>query len=527
MTNRQLQSLVTAVLILAVLFPVALSIWFAKNNASRTFNQELETYTARTQARIGMVIDQARETLQVLNELQSEPCSPEHLMSLRRLSYTHRYIQEIIWLDGLTPRCSSLESSSSQPPLPKPDAINAGGYRAWYTSRSDLGMNFQMVAIGLKRYVVIIDPLSFIDTVPFSSNPLHLALFGTLSNRVIASTSTLNPEVLEIAQREHLSKVTLDGNRYELQPMPQFNLMVVSWASLAPQEKAWRDQLAVWMPVSIFISLLAAAFISRLLTRMQTSRYRLANALKHRALTLHYQPVVELQSGRVVGAEALVRWQQSDGTQLSPDVFITLAEQTGMINELSRYVVDNVFAEMAEWLREHPTQHIAINLAAQDLTSTVLLDRLNELCDEYGVAHHQIAIELTERSFAQPEITGPILARYRQAGYPVCIDDFGTGYSSLSYLQELDVDVLKIDKSFIAALDRKRVTPHIIDMARSLELEMVAEGVEDADQEAWLHRHGVQYGQGWLYSKALPGPAFIAWAERNLGQNEDESLLES
>ena len=104
----------------------------------------------------------------------------------------------------------------------------------------------------------------------------------------------------------------------------------------------------------------------------------------------------------------------------------------------------------------------------------------------------------------------------REAGHALYIDDFGTGYSSLSYLQNLKVDILKIDKSFVDSLEFQNVTPHIIEMAKSLGLAMVAEGVETQEQRQWLAEHGVQYAQGWLFSKAQPKADFIAWAERNL-----------
>ena len=142
---------------------------------------------------------------------------------------------------------------------------------------------------------------------------------------------------------------------------------------------------------------------------------------------------------------------------------------------------------------------------------------MSQLLNKWQIHPRQIALELTERGFADPKISAPAIAAFRRSGHPVYIDDFGTGYSSLSYLQDLDVDTLKIDKSFVDALEYKNVTPHIIEIAKSLKLAMVAEGVETAGQLAWLHRHGVQYGQGWYYSKALQKTEFILWAENNLG----------
>jgi len=177
---------------------------------------------------------------------------------------------------------------------------------------------------------------------------------------------------------------------------------------------------------------------------------------------------------------------------------------------------------MGEWLRQHPDQHISINLAPTDLISGAVPPLLSRLLNQWQLPPSQIALELTERGFADPTVSAPAIAGFRRAGHSVYIDDFGTGYSSLSYLQDLDIDTLKIDKSFVDALEYKNVTPHIIEMARSLNLAMVAEGIETEGQLTWLRRHGVQYGQGWFYSKALPKEAFIQWAEQNLDPESHE-----
>ena len=223
-----------------------------------------------------------------------------------------------------------------------------------------------------------------------------------------------------------------------------------------------------------------------------------------------------LDSGKITGAEALSRWPQPDGSLLSPNIFIPLAEQTGLTSKLTRLVIEKVFEDMGEWLRHHPHQHISINLSPADLFCVELPQVLSRLLNHWQIQPQQIALELTERGFADPNTLLPAIAAYRRNGHPVYIDDFGTGYSSLRYLQDLEVDTLKLDKSFVDALEYAQVTPYIIEMAKTLQLNIVAEGIETPCQEKWLREHGVQFGQGWLYSKALPKEAFILWAENNL-----------
>jgi sensor c-di-GMP phosphodiesterase-like protein len=155
-------------------------------------------------------------------------------------------------------------------------------------------------------------------------------------------------------------------------------------------------------------------------------------------------------------------------------------------------------------------------LSVDDLRSPKLPILLREQLQHWNIAAQQIILEITERGFVDPQTTLPVIASYRQAGHRISIDDFGTGYSSLSYLQRLDVDTLKIDKSFVDTLEYKPLTPHIIEMAKALDLATVAEGVETERQRDWLRDHGVIYAQGWLYSKALPKEKFILWAENNL-----------
>jgi sensor c-di-GMP phosphodiesterase-like protein len=245
----------------------------------------------------------------------------------------------------------------------------------------------------------------------------------------------------------------------------------------------------------------------------------LIEALRLQQFRVHYQPIVELKSGRCVGAEALLRWQLPDGSFIRPDLFIPLAEDNGLIQQLTDQLIDRVFDDLGAFLAVNQELHVSINLAAEDLTTLRVLDTLPAYLTRHGVRANQVCIEATERGFMDADRTRPIIDAFRAAGHPVSIDDFGTGYSSLAYLQNLHVDVLKIDKSFVDTLATEsatsKVAPHIIEMAHSLGLKMVAEGIEMQAQADYLLEHGVQYGQGWLFGKAVPKQEFMDFCLAN------------
>ncbi|WP_312628805.1 EAL domain-containing protein [Scandinavium sp.] len=256
-----------------------------------------------------------------------------------------------------------------------------------------------------------------------------------------------------------------------------------------------------------------ASCISPLLTQLNASRARLKKAIHTRQLEMWYQPIVVLQTGHVIGAEALIRWPQPDGRLLSPDSFIPFARETQLLSPLTQWVIGQVFSDLGAWLRQHPQHAVSINVEPEDLQSPELLSHLTPLCHGYGVRPQQIALEITESSTINPQVIAPMVERYRQAGHAVYLDDFGSGYANLNYLQTITFDVLKIDKTLVDPLPGKNLLPQVIDLARSLSMEPLAEGVETQAQAAWLKTHGVKYAQGWLYSKALTSRAFMRWCE--------------
>ena len=517
MRTRHLVSLVTGILIFSVLVPVCLSIWLAHRQAEDKFVDALDSYASRVLIRTDRVVAQAKQALTHLQTFHAPPCTPPHLREMRRVAFSWRYIQEVMYTDNLKPLCSSLEQSSNTAILPPPMRITADGYSAWLTSQNDLGIHRYMAVLGKGHYLVMVDPASLVDVVPFGEISMDAALVGSETHRIFARSNIVDPYILSVVkEQQDVTRVQYNGSMYVLKPVPELGFTVIAWASLKPLAESWHQQLIIWLPAGILLSLAAALIVLRILRRLLSPRHRLIDAINNREIEVYYQPIVALCSGKLVGAEALMRWPQPDGSHLSPNLFVPLAEQTGLISTLTQLVVNKVFEDLGAWLHHHPELHISVNLAPSDLTSPELPRQLSQLLNKWGVHPRQIALELTERGFADPAVSVPAITAFRRAGHAIYIDDFGTGYSSLSYLQDLDVDTLKIDKSFVDALEYKNVTPHIIEMAKSLKLAMVAEGIETEGQIEWLHRHGVQYGQGWYFSKALPKEDFILWAGHNL-----------
>lgn len=511
-------SLVIGVLILSILVPIILSIWLAHYQAKKDFISALNIYGQRIIMRTERVATRATTALKEIDAYKGTPCSQEHLQAMRRISYTMPDIQEVLWLDGQRPLCSSLESKSSNMFFPPHHRRTHDGYRTWLTAQNDLGIHHYMVAIASANHMVMVDPASLVDVIPFDSWTIHAAIMASETGAVIAKNHSFDLSLWKKARHDGVQSFLHDGVLYDIREYPNLGISLLVWSSAEPLTQSWHRQLLIWLPVGMVISVIGALVIMRILRHLQSPYHRMRDAINTRAIQVYYQPIVSLRTGHIVGAEALARWPQPDGSFLSPDIFIPLAEQSGLTQRLTSLVMERVFEDLGPWLKLHPDQHISINLAPEDLSSSVLSMTLTHLLQRSGVIPSQIALELTERSFADPVTSLPIIQAWRQAGHAIYIDDFGTGYSSLSYLQDLDIDVLKIDKSFVDALEYKTVTPYIIEMAKTLKLSMVAEGIETPGQQEWLFRHGVQFGQGWLYSKALPKEAFMAWAESHLAR---------
>ncbi len=240
----------------------------------------------------------------------------------------------------------------------------------------------------------------------------------------------------------------------------------------------------------------------------------LRRAILQNELTLHYQPKVDLRSGRIVGAEALSRWRLADGRWVPPAQFIPIAEKSGLILDLGSWVIEQSCRQIRAWQEDGLGDLcIAINISARQFLNGNLDIQLSQALDRHGIAAHHLEIELTESMLMQePKRATATMHRLKQLGVKISLDDFGTGYSSLGYLSRFPIDTLKIDQSFVRGVvtepDDAEIASAIIGLAHRLKLRVVAEGVETEAQLAFMRGNDCDELQGYYFSKALAADDF-------------------
>ena len=244
--------------------------------------------------------------------------------------------------------------------------------------------------------------------------------------------------------------------------------------------------------------------------------HELHRAIGGNELVLHYQPKIRLTTGRIVGAEALVRWHHPTLGLLAPARFIPVAERAGLMLPLTHWVLEEAIRQLAEWRHLDLETTVAVNVPPEILTDIGLPDSIEALLQRAGVPAGSLILEITEAGAMRDILTAmDVLTRFRLKGVSLAIDDFGTGYSSLIKLHRMPFNEIKIDRSFIEAAhadDESRViTETIINMARSLGMDAVAEGVENTEVLDLLIDLGCDIAQGYLLTKPLPADEYLSW----------------
>jgi sensor c-di-GMP phosphodiesterase-like protein len=242
--------------------------------------------------------------------------------------------------------------------------------------------------------------------------------------------------------------------------------------------------------------------------------YEMEVAIAAKEFIPYYQPIVDIKSGRVLGAEVLVRWRKPDGTIVGPGAFIRLLESTDLIIDLTRSLMRQVCEEVGPALGQRRDMYVTFNIAPRHFTNSLVLNDVGSIFENSPIRLSQVVCEVTERCEIEDlAATRRVIAALQGLGCRIAMDDVGTGHNGLSYILKLGVDIIKIDKMFVDAIGAERhsrpIVEMLVDLARNLRMTIVAEGAENFEQVIYLRDHGISAVQGFVFAPPLPGSAFL------------------
>lgn len=300
---------------------------------------------------------------------------------------------------------------------------------------------------------------------------------------------------------------------YSTRCSPKAEACITAFVPIPEAMRANRSLLIGYIALGGVAGICFRFLLSLIYRRNRSVEHQLRRAIRNDKLRLVYQPIVDLASRRIVGAEALLRWTNEENLAVAPNVFVRLAEERHFVGAITEIVMRHALRDFGTLLCSHPKFRLSINLAAADLADPAFLPRLSAQLERTGVAASSLALEITESSTARYRAAMETIVSLRQRGHSVHIDDFGTGYSSLSYLHDLSVDAIKIDQSFTRAIGTGAVIlailPPILAMAEALNLQVIVEGVETEQQADYFSgSHRPVLAQGWLFGRPVPAAEF-------------------
>jgi len=445
--------------------------------------------------------------LDSLDRLQAPPCSPADLANLRTLVIGSTIVQDIMRRDHGRLACSAVYGVADIviPALDKPGFMLNQAQTIWRYAQLPAVPDHGFIIVGHGDAFVLVRP----SLVPPTLAPGFYGLSRFFINGSSRRLLWFAGEPVDVP-----AALLTEGNQFWHRgsyvavacATDRMMCLVVQapWAAMLRRNAA---------PFEIFTfaggltgSAVSLTIMAWLRQRRSLLR-RLQRALGRGELVMRYQPILDAETQHVVGAEALMRWPVKTGAAIGPDEFIPLAEDGGMIGELTCFAIRRVGEDLGDLLRANPSFTVSINIVADDLNDARFHAALALHIAGAGVSPSQVALELTERRSAEVEAANAVINQLRRTGYKIYIDDFGTGFSSLTYLSDLSIDAIKLDRSFTGAVNtavvRARLVPPILDMARDIGVRVIVEGVETDYQAAYFRNYGVVWMQGWLFGQAL------------------------
>lgn len=468
--------------------------------------ESLRAYASARAAATDNVPIEALDVLAQMNTSRYPQCSEAELDSFRRLILKSHFVKDAGRMRGQQLACSAIIPAADLPDTKYTPAFVGVFNDLLYNSIDSLRIG-SLIPIVMRKgdFYVALDPYQRDDipgTIQFS-----LAMKNIPPGRSNYLGGNPMPASREVLTTDGYGRA--GSNLYATKCSRIGPVCITAYISIRGALAGQQQLLWTWLLGGALLGVCVAGVLAFLRKRTQGIEQQLRRAIRQDKLHVVYQPLVDLTTREVVGAEALVRWSDEDGLAISPEVFVKIAEQRGFVNQVTELVVRHVLLGFAVYLSEHPEFRVNVNVSALDLADPSLLSMLEHALRRASVSPRSVGIELTESATARRQIAIDSISQLRQRGHQVFIDDFGTGYSSLAYLRDLSVDGIKIDKSFTQTVGTNSVTegivPQILAMATALNLSVVAEGIETETQYGYYLGTAMHLtAQGWLFGHPLP-----------------------
>jgi sensor c-di-GMP phosphodiesterase-like protein len=493
------------ILVLGTAVGLGLAAWYGGRVRLNDGRVDLDQYAARLERTATQISQQAAQVINAVLADHLEFCSPQELELMRSLVFRANDIKDIGRIkDGMFVCSSGLGVLDPPQSMPFPDK----SFRktlVYPLAPVMVSKGARAFMVQVKDVDVVLNPRAF-ENLSGPSKSYGGYFFDKDTGTLLQGFG----DTIPLSKSEIMAgkEVERQGVYYHSLCSAEARFCVVAGET--------RAAMMAGSTASRWMILLAGASIGDTIAlaillfyrRHRSREQQLRRAIRKDELTLVYQPIVDIATGAIIGAEGLVRWTDEEGEIIDPEIFIALAEQKGFVTEITHLVLRRALTELRSLLLVGNFR-LTINITSHDLEDSSFFDALQMLVAEDNIPPSALGFELTERSVTNQRFAIEMIARLRQAGYTVYLDDFGTGYSSLAYLRDLAVDAIKIDRAFTATVGTAAITesiiPQILHMAKQLGLAVVVEGIETQEQAAYFRAEGKQMmGQGWFFGSPLP-----------------------
>jgi sensor c-di-GMP phosphodiesterase-like protein len=474
---------------------------------------DVETFARRSINLADIRLGSALATLDALAERGVDGCRPDQVEAIKAASLSAAWVKQISVVGAAgQPLCSDLAL---------PGLVKVVAARKVRNSDAEI----EVVQIGdpekrmvrLRRPVgpggthslaALLSPEVLTARLGLSSSAQGYGQLALLDGTVISEAGT------RPSDSEALSAVTRTARVAD-----RFGLRVATSHPQIEGEVSIGDlrEIAIAMTGILSLVLVAFALILRLRQR-DNPVAELERALRHKEFVPYYQPIVDITNGRLRGAEVLMRWKKPDGTVVPPAAFIPLAESSGLILAMTRSMMRHVIADMGQAYALRPKLKLGFNMTAEHFSNETIVRDLRTIFERSPIRYSQIFLEVTERQpLENLNRTRRVIATLQDLGVRIAIDDVGAGHGGLSYILKLGADIIKIDKMFVDALGSDNhsstIIETLVDLAESMRMDIIAEGVETFEQVIALRERGIRTAQGFVFAPPLPGSSFLKLVE--------------